>query len=531
MIKNLRQHPYQFTACILIGFSWAYSLSTHYLNFFQEPKIIKLEYITVLTIVFCISAFLILRYLVPFLLTRFTHLFIRIVLILTIAFAFSFLFFNYQITPFLTNHTLKIITGDLQSDRIPAKHIEIRNIYYSNLGRSASIPVEDLNFGGFWEIDGNTYVTNEQNASITFQKEMSGGVTIVFRSNSTTGKVQINWDENIYNLDTHEFIETETEIILPATSWGSPRITWSIMAVVMVISDILSILSISFLISTLFLFLVQQLVRIRIPLLLFAFFLFMLNLIGVFASMRNSEVADRIWRFEQVLSIIKQPAPTREERLYVLTESIHYGMLNNWDNNNIEKYNLRVPIYENYILFFQRWNLKPGYHRKYEFVDYKKALERGVGLCSQQSVILFDILQRENIPAKIFGLQGHVMVTAQSKQDTWWVLDPDYGVIIQHDLAELINNPELIRPYYVQKGCDVSTIDVLVKIFSKGEITFYGTLAAYFDSKLIENEKRSYIMIWVYPVLLALPYIYSFFQSYFIIKKNKTTEISMSITD
>ena len=43
-------------------------------------------------------------------------------------------------------------------------------------------------------------------------------------------------------------------------------------------------------------------------------------------------------------------------------------------NAGINKYNLRIPFYENYLLFIASY-LNPEEYLKYEFVDYRKAIE------------------------------------------------------------------------------------------------------------------------------------------------------------
>ncbi|MBA1330248.1 hypothetical protein QQ73_03385, partial [Candidatus Endoriftia persephone str. Guaymas] len=40
------------------------------------------------------------------------------------------------------------------------------------------------------------------------------------------------------------------------------------------------------------------------------------------------------------------------------------------------------------------------------------------------------------------------MATAKTTNGDWWILDPDYGVVIPHDLRTLEQQPELVSEYY-----------------------------------------------------------------------------------
>ena len=62
----------------------------------------------------------------------------------------------------------------------------------------------------------------------------------------------------------------------------------------------------------------------------------------------------------------------------------------------------------------------------------------------------------------------HVMEEARVDKDSddWWVLDADYGVVIEHDLNEIAQNPELVRSAYQEKGYLDLVIDDLVLYYS-----------------------------------------------------------------
>ncbi|MFC1884974.1 hypothetical protein ACFL2O_09400, partial [Thermodesulfobacteriota bacterium] len=154
----------------------------------------------------------------------------------------------------------------------------------------------------------------------------------------------------------------------------------------------------------------------------------------LFISLRNPEIYEEPGNFfrnditlteDQLLSIINNATTESREALAIeLTDAVNKGIAHYWKDEGIEKYNLRVPFYENYLLFLAVY-INPERFQKYEFTNYKKAMERGVGECSQQAVILYEALKHKDIEAVIVGLHGHVVVMALIDEiaGQWWILD------------------------------------------------------------------------------------------------------------
>lgn len=242
-------------------------------------------------------------------------------------------------------------------------------------------------------------------------------------------------------------------------------------------------------------------------------FLFLLNISGLFISLRSEEIYNQKLAFpndiqltpkqifEQIESVKNLPD---KEYVEEINRIIHNGLVHYWGDDKKTTYHMRIPIYENYILFFLGiW--QPEQYDKYEYCNYKKALERGVGFCSQHALAMEDLLKEKGIDSKVMGLDGHVIVTAQvdKENNIWWVFDPDYGVIIKHDMEEIVNNPEIIRPYYLEKFSDKTiNIDKLILIYDNknGKDAEYPCVNS-------ETENKSYILAWLIPALLIIPQI------------------------
>ncbi len=158
-----------------------------------------------------------------------------------------------------------------------------------------------------------------------------------------------------------------------------------------------------------------------------------------------------------------------------------------------------VPFYKNFFLHYYG-------NGNYEFCDYRRAVQRGQGLCSQQSLALAVLLSRRGIPTQVNGLDGHVVTSAQVVDDQWWILDSNYDVIIPHTISEIEKDPEIIRPYYKETGYSQENIDTLVGIYgSEGNSN-----TAIFTPGVnpCVDEDVTYLFIWLVPIMMIIPFIF-----------------------
>jgi hypothetical protein len=184
------------------------------------------------------------------------------------------------------------------------------------------------------------------------------------------------------------------------------------------------------------------------------------------------------------------------------------------DPEGIERYHLHVPIQENYILFVVGY-LIPDNFNKYIFTDYRKGLDRGVCGCSQSAIILNGVLQSKNIESHLILTPQHSVVDALVDPETneWWVLDPDYGVVIPHSLDELKENPDLVRSYYSEKIYNNATVDSLVVPYKNVQnIRVFSGISEY-SRYLYPFEKLSYLLIWIIPLCLIFPFTITILQN------------------
>ncbi len=242
--------------------------------------------------------------------------------------------------------------------------------------------------------------------------------------------------------------------------------------------------------------------------------LFAINLIGLALPLRNPAVyqgieyagkiryleysAEEVFAQMNRIEEIDEQYPEYVKRLnqLIFDGTVHYWPEFEEDN----AYNLRIPIHENYLIYFI--NLIQGENDNYEFCQAERAIQRSTCVCSQSSKILADILGRNRVRTHIVGLEGHVVARARVDRETdeWWILDADYGVVIEHDIDEIEANPELIREAYQAQGYGESTIKNLIDIYGpEGNETID-------INHQCSKENHLYLLKWLIPALGVLPF-------------------------
>jgi hypothetical protein len=242
--------------------------------------------------------------------------------------------------------------------------------------------------------------------------------------------------------------------------------------------------------------------------------LLLANCIGAVTPLRNPRIYDEpkrrhpsdvVLSADAVWQVIDSPIKSRQTYVRRVTQAVNQGVVNYWDSEGIDEYHLRVPFCENYILFLAS-HVWPEEFEKYEFMDYRRALRRGVGLCSEQAIILAGALESRGIPTRIIGLGGHVVAAAQvdPEADQWWLLDADFGVVIPLARKEIEEDPTVIRPYYCNRGYLDEEIGPLVEIFGKEDNVRFDDVSQYSPRKYA-FEKATYFLVWIIPIALMAP--------------------------
>lgn len=241
-----------------------------------------------------------------------------------------------------------------------------------------------------------------------------------------------------------------------------------------------------------------------------------INIVGLFKSMRNpaiyaeevtlrNRIGDVTIEYPEIKELLKQKDGESNVDFAVrINKVVNDGFAHYWKSEGIRKYHLRVPVWENYLLNLASY-LNHDRYERYEFSNYKKNLERGVGLCSTHSIVVKGVLLEHGIKAELMDVGGHhVVVRAELDNNTTYILDPDFGIVVPYDTAAITANPELVRaPYqnlaesYYPDAVDPYTTQILVDIF--GDRKYVYDVNNWF-------EYFSYWAIWILPFMLILPF-------------------------
>jgi hypothetical protein len=257
--------------------------------------------------------------------------------------------------------------------------------------------------------------------------------------------------------------------------------------------------------------------RLLLSLFIIGLLLLVINISGLFINLRNNDIFQEKFTDNFGIKLSEKQFYSELEKIFSSDQSdsfkaistsllVNKSLAHYWRDEGISKYNLTIPVYENYILFSLA-KINPGSYQKHEYLNWKKAIERGVGLCSQHAIIVSEILNERGIKSKLIGLSGHVIATSEIRENKWILLDPDYGVNIPFNIGEIESDTEIIEPYYKSEGYSSEKIETLKRIFGK-EGNYVSENAAKYSGNRGKIENRSYLFIWFLPIILISPYIF-----------------------
>ncbi len=242
--------------------------------------------------------------------------------------------------------------------------------------------------------------------------------------------------------------------------------------------------------------------------------LMVFNITGLFKSLRNEELYSEITPYKDDITIrfedakkqwVRGENESAKDFAARATMLINKSMAHYYRDEGIKKYNMRIPLWENYILRIKQWVTG---RKKYEFRNYKKVIERGVGICSQPCIGLKYLLNANGIEADLWDLQQHIVVGVTFYDETEYTLDPDYGYVIPVAMSGLQKNPNLVRTAYKNHD-DVYAPHLTEHKHTEDLVKMYTQEGnhIYYIKKSFEDF--SYIAKWVLPFLLILPYVVS----------------------
>jgi len=241
--------------------------------------------------------------------------------------------------------------------------------------------------------------------------------------------------------------------------------------------------------------------------------LLLLNVYGLTRSLRHDDLhTEKVMRFPNDLQLSLEetraqlrrlPGESKSEYGLRATTVVQHGIAHIvWDSPFVEKYHLRVPPWENYLLYAASF-ARPEDFQRYHFRNSDRTIERGVGICGDVACVLSTILEREAIESRVVAFPGHVVVEANLGTDApqWWILDPDFGIAVPGDLKTIRRAPQQVLAVYAEAGYSAEELSDLREIYSKPGKRF----ASAFDvsPKRACFEEAMYVLKWALPLSLV----------------------------
>jgi hypothetical protein len=246
------------------------------------------------------------------------------------------------------------------------------------------------------------------------------------------------------------------------------------------------------------------------------FYFLLLNLLGMVSSARHEHIYQEPRSyFANDVSLTANAFYQHLEQLdpqdtkhYVtdLTRLVSDAVLHYWELEKRDAYHIRLPWRENFLLRVMSY-VDPKYFAMYEFQNHRRALARGIGLCSQHAIITQGFLEEQGIAAKLIELQGHVILTAEVEPNVWWLLDPDYGLTIPMSLEDAEDHPESVADFYRDAGFSDYDVDKVESFFATRDNLVYDGGAKAYNSRLWWIEFWAYLLKWLIPVAFIMPWL------------------------
>lgn len=257
--------------------------------------------------------------------------------------------------------------------------------------------------------------------------------------------------------------------------------------------------------------------------------LLVLNVIGRTHSLRNPAIYhahynlftnDIVLTEKQFYEEIQRHGESDADYMIKATDAVNQGIAHYSQNGtNVAGFYYLHPS-ENYLLWLSKhvslmWKIPRGYQKQdvlwYRFADWRKSVERGVGLCGTHALVLMEVLKLNHIPAHAIDLPRHVVVEASPDQGkTWWTLDPDYGVVMPEPIQALCANPDVAAEFYKKKGFDTATLTLVKTLYTEGTPKVKHTAIEMHGRAKVYFEYASYYLIWIIPIVLMLPTLVKF---------------------
>lgn len=243
---------------------------------------------------------------------------------------------------------------------------------------------------------------------------------------------------------------------------------------------------------------------------IFAMSLLTINLYGLTQDLRPQQLVPPHLRFGERdiptdlpgfrAGVQRRAGESEKEYAERLTQVIADGLAHiHWETYPPDAFHQRVPIWENYVLYFMGVFTSIPEYERYHFSNPEKSMERGIGICGDASILMSQLLSDQGINNQIITMPGHVVVEA-TVDGQRKVLDPDFGVTLHSSISDIVQSPGAFASNYVAAGYASREVQFLHDAAKRGFTRWEGP--QHFITKKYYFEKVAYGIKWVFPLAL-----------------------------
>lgn len=154
----------------------------------------------------------------------------------------------------------------------------------------------------------------------------------------------------------------------------------------------------------------------------------------------------------------------------------------------------RLAIYENPLM----WIAGKLYDPLSRTQNPRRIAIGAQGLCSEAALVLAAIAKLNGVPARLVGLNGHVVAEVQTPQG-WRVADPDFGVTYPATVHELEGpaGPAMIDHALRSKGYDDAAVSRYVEAFQTASDNVVAPIHTPLSPRLAQVEGLTEWLNWL----------------------------------
>jgi hypothetical protein len=136
-----------------------------------------------------------------------------------------------------------------------------------------------------------------------------------------------------------------------------------------------------------------------------------------------------------------------------------------------------------------------------EALDWRAAVRRGVGFCSQAALAVADYLGEQGVPANMVELDGHVVAAATAPNGRTYLLDADYDVLLPFGLETAEREPARVADAYQVASVPAAEAARIAGIY--GPAGNGATSVFWYRPKLHVVALVSTWLVWLIPLALV----------------------------